>query len=184
MDETIIWPDCPCCLGGSGSSASASSGSESASSASSGSESASASESASVSASGSSGTGIGGVTTDCCDGIPIPVFLTATIIGNGVCNCLDGEVILEYSPALSELEDTWIGDFNRCGAGTTFLTLICIFTATPGGGTWSWQIQGSGGCIFDATPYSTLVSCDPFYLVASSVPVSCCGNTFTIIITE
>lgn len=182
MEETIVWPLCPCCLGGSGSSASASSGSESASSASSAS---SGSESASASASGSSGTGTGagGIDTDCCEGVPVPSVLTATLTGNGVCNCIDGEVILEYSPALSELEHTWVGTFNRCSGGTTTLTLICIFTATPEGGSWSWQIQGAGGCVFDATPFSTLVSCDPFYLVATSVTVSCCGNTFDIVIT-
>lgn len=183
MSDVVIWPLCPCCLGGSGSSASASSGSESASASASASGSESASASASESGSGS-GSGSVVITDICCGVVPSRLFVT---LDSGVfagCECLNTVVAL---PIDWDGSSKWTGITSACSN-----TVVIDFQCVNRDGSYKYWIDVycGGELLFThATYIGFSASCNPFYLqstqmVNESPPSACCLGDITAVITE
>ncbi len=187
INRTILWPDCPCCLGGSGSSASASSGSEvassSASEASSGSESPSASSASEASSgseapsesasSGSAGSiALGGIAACCQARGNLPFTLFITFSGaTGDCACLNGVTV-----PVSWTGTVWTGTFTACGGDSTI-----TFTQ-------SCTIGMGGHCLTNpATSGITPTVCSSTGFAGTATLTmagSCCTGTIFVTITE
>lgn len=126
--------------------------------------------------SGGSGSGSGsgsgpGISVPCCPGVTVPSILQAHLTERpdlgGNCNgCYDGVTF----PIGYDLQSQgWRGTFDACTVTGLVLTLACT------GEAWDLFSDGTWGLFPPAGP--DVVTCSPFYLKWTGIPISFAGPT-------